>query len=255
MADEDSYRESGLEKYQILVTLDNRTSDICRSMDGKIFDVKDYNVSITAPPFHARCRSTTIPWFEDFLEDETRAMRDPITNKTERIPHMEYDDWYKIHVASNVTALLQEQMYKNKPQDKKMFENYKRILGKNSPQSFADFKDLKYNNDIEWEELKKQYKVEIEEKYLQDKLNAIDELTGEKYFIPKNTIFENMKTIYKGDEIRVVQNLVKSYGGEPEGWTKRVGKIESEKYIYHIFWYEYDGKQYEPKVKKKKEKI
>ena len=105
MADEDSYKETGVEKYQILATLDIRTSPICREMDSKIFDRKDYKVGITAPPFHVYCRTTTVPYFEDFLEDETRVMRNPITGKTEKIPYMNYDDWYKKFVKSNPEAL------------------------------------------------------------------------------------------------------------------------------------------------------
>lgn len=119
MADEASYKETGLEKYKVLATLDNRTSETCREMDGKVFHLKDYKIFVTAPPFHIRCRSTTVPEFDDFLQDETRAMRNPNTGKSERIPYMNYDDWYKKHVVSNPEALLKEQMYKNKLQDKK----------------------------------------------------------------------------------------------------------------------------------------
>nr|WP_293993873.1 minor capsid protein [uncultured Fusobacterium sp.] len=49
------YKDLGVEKYEILATLDSRTSNICQKMDGKIFDRKDYKVGITAPPFHCRC--------------------------------------------------------------------------------------------------------------------------------------------------------------------------------------------------------
>lgn len=51
-AQKDCLKELGVEKYEILATLDGQTSEICRDMDGKVFDMKDYKVGITAPPFH-----------------------------------------------------------------------------------------------------------------------------------------------------------------------------------------------------------
>lgn len=70
----DCFSDLDVEKYEIIATLDLRTSNICRELDGKIFDMKDYQVGITAPPFHCRCRTTTAPWFED--EEGYRAARD-----------------------------------------------------------------------------------------------------------------------------------------------------------------------------------
>lgn len=109
-ADRDSYIDTGLEKYELIVTLDTRTSEVCRTMSrvkgtGEngvpgVFYVKDYKVGITAPPFHPNCRSTTVPYFDDFLEDETRAMRNPITGKTEIVKKMNYDTWYKKYVRT-----------------------------------------------------------------------------------------------------------------------------------------------------------
>ncbi|MGI5949953.1 minor capsid protein [Peptoniphilus sp.] len=61
----DSYIKHRVKKYQVISTLDLITSDICRSMDGIGFDVKDYRVGVTANPFHLNCRSDTIPYFND----------------------------------------------------------------------------------------------------------------------------------------------------------------------------------------------
>lgn len=46
-----------VKRYQLIATLDNRTSEICRSMDGKIFKMSDYEPGVTAPPFHPNCRT------------------------------------------------------------------------------------------------------------------------------------------------------------------------------------------------------
>lgn len=57
----DSYKDTGIEKYQFLATLDSRTSQTCASLNGEIFEVKNITIGINYPPMHPRCRSTTIP--------------------------------------------------------------------------------------------------------------------------------------------------------------------------------------------------
>ena len=94
----EQYKELDLEQYQILATLDNRTSSTCRHLDGKIVDMKDYKVGITAPPFHCHCRTTTIPYIKGITDvDDTRASRDE-NGKTKYVPNMTYDDWYSTYV-------------------------------------------------------------------------------------------------------------------------------------------------------------
>ena len=99
-AQKDCLKELGVEKYEILATLDGQTSEICMDMDGKVFDMKDYKVGITAPPFHPNCRSTTVPYFDDeFTNDEERAARDG-DGKTYYVPaDMKYREWEKRFVV------------------------------------------------------------------------------------------------------------------------------------------------------------
>lgn len=61
-----AYKDTGIvEKYRYLATLDSRTSDICRELDGKVFEIKEAKVGVNLPPLHPYCRSTTIPHFDD----------------------------------------------------------------------------------------------------------------------------------------------------------------------------------------------
>lgn len=93
-----SYQDLGLEKYEVVATLDSRTSEICQEMDGKVFDLKDYEVGVTAPPYHVRCRSTTAPYFDD--DKGERAARNETTGKTEYAPaNMKYKDWKEKHIV------------------------------------------------------------------------------------------------------------------------------------------------------------
>ena len=68
-------------------------------MDLKVFDIKDFKIGITANPFHCHCRTTTSPYFEDFTEDEKRAMRNEENNSYEKVPaNMTYEEWKKKYV-------------------------------------------------------------------------------------------------------------------------------------------------------------
>lgn len=103
-AQKNCFKDLDVERYEILATLDSHTSDICQEMDGKVFEMKDYEVGTTAPPFHPNCRSTTIPYFDDeFTEGEERAARDEDTGKTYYVPaDMKYEEWKKEFVEEPV---------------------------------------------------------------------------------------------------------------------------------------------------------
>ncbi|EJA6559000.1 TPA: minor capsid protein [Clostridioides difficile] len=95
----DCFNDLDVEKYEIVATLDLKTSNICRELDGKVFDMKDYQVGVTAPPFHCRCRTTTAPWFED--EEGYRAAKGK-DGKTYYVPSsMKYNEWYEKYVKNN----------------------------------------------------------------------------------------------------------------------------------------------------------
>lgn len=107
-ARKDCLESLGVEKYEIVATLDSRTSDICRDMDGKIFDMKDYQVGVTTPPFHPRCRSCTCPYFDDeFTVGEERAARNEETGATYYVPaDMKYPEWKEIFVDNFIKNVI-----------------------------------------------------------------------------------------------------------------------------------------------------
>jgi SPP1 gp7 family putative phage head morphogenesis protein len=91
----DGYAASGVvDEYEILATLDLKTSDICRSMDGKVFKVSEREINVNAPPFHANCRTTTIPYFDDAVE-EKRIARDSHQKSYYVDGNMTYEQWLK----------------------------------------------------------------------------------------------------------------------------------------------------------------
>lgn len=89
----DCFNDLGVEKYEIVATLDNKTSDICQGLDGKVFEMKEFEPGTTAPPFHVNCRSTTAPYFDDEFSLGERAARGE-DGKTYYVPSdMTYKEW------------------------------------------------------------------------------------------------------------------------------------------------------------------
>lgn len=114
LGEKDSMTNLGVQQYEILATLDRRTSDICRHMDGKIFDMKDFKVGITAPPLHVWCRSCTIPHIGEKLLGSKRAARDGDDGKTYHVDgNMTYKDWKKVFVDKSISYKSWQDKQKN----------------------------------------------------------------------------------------------------------------------------------------------
>lgn len=94
VSQKDAFNDLDVEQFEIVATLDSHTSEICRGLDGHVFDMKDYEAGVTAPPFHPWCRTTTVPFFDDEFNIGERAARDEETGKTYYVPsNMTYPQW------------------------------------------------------------------------------------------------------------------------------------------------------------------
>lgn len=91
-----AFNELGVGHYEFVATLDSRTSEICREMDGKVFPLSEYEVGVNAPPLHPRCRSC-ISMVTDRRATE-RVARDLKTGKSIYIPNMTYKEWLEKYV-------------------------------------------------------------------------------------------------------------------------------------------------------------
>lgn len=105
MAELESYKEAGIDKYIFVATLDLRTSAVCREHDRKVYKVSEGVAGINLPPLHVHCRSTTRAYLgENTLKDIKRRARDPETGKTYLVPgDMSYNDWYDKYVLKKTT--------------------------------------------------------------------------------------------------------------------------------------------------------
>lgn len=96
-AQEQAFKNIDIEQYEIVATLDLKTSEICQEMDNKVFDMKDFEVGVTAPPFHCYCRTVIAPYFED--DESVRAARDENGEYVE-VPYMNYTEWKEKYIKN-----------------------------------------------------------------------------------------------------------------------------------------------------------
>lgn len=108
-AQKDCFNDLDVEEYEIVATLDSHTSDICRSLDGKVFKMSDYKPGVTAPPFHVYCRSTTAPHFKENFDAGERAARGA-DGKTYYVPDdVTYSEWKRAFVDGDKSGFAEVQ--------------------------------------------------------------------------------------------------------------------------------------------------
>lgn len=157
-----AYRENGTPDFEFLAVLDYKTSERCRSMDGRHFALNEGRIGVNMPPLHPFCRSTTVPYLPDaeFDGDDTRTARSG-SGETYKVPaDMNYRDWHKQHVENNPAELLAEQKYKGGTADSAQYSKYLNVLGKDAPKTFDEFQNIKYTGGDDWRELKADYRSE-----------------------------------------------------------------------------------------------
>ncbi len=208
----ESYEVNEVTKYRFLATLDLKTSKQCQSLDMKVFDLtKDqtfsvdyggkvgkvtYNekggvVGVNYPPMHPYCRSTTVPYVEDYTPS-SRTSRDPLTGKEKKVRgDMTYAEWYKEYVEDAPLGKWAEKHKDKLPSDMRQWERYKARLKGGVPDSFDKFIELKYGDDQEkWLKVQLDYRdtgqlEKFNEVLGNDSPKTLEKLQDIKYNNPK----------------------------------------------------------------------
>ena len=63
-------KKLGIKKYKFSAILDSRTSEICKSLHGRIYLISEAVVGLNFPPMHHYCRSVIVPITDDLLLGE-----------------------------------------------------------------------------------------------------------------------------------------------------------------------------------------
>lgn len=101
-----AYTDLNVERFEVVATLDMRTSEICQSLDGQVIEMKDYAPGITAPPFHVYCRSCTAPYFDDNIGKRIARNTD---GETYLVPsNLKYPDWFEAFVNGGSKSAFDE---------------------------------------------------------------------------------------------------------------------------------------------------
>ena len=94
-----------------------------------------------------------------------------------------------------------------------------------------------------------------EDSVLEKQLGFYDE-NNILQFIPENVIINNVHIIAGRETstiFRSAHKYAEKYGGNPKDWMKKVGKVESAKYIFDIHFVEHEEYgRYDYKLKGKK---
>lgn len=112
-----AYIDSGIGEYEYVATLDARTSDICRELDGKIFPIKEATPGINWPPLHPNCRSTTIPYFEDddigkVADDRIARAKDGKGKSVKLGQDVSFFEWVEEYGSPEFKERVKAQRYK-----------------------------------------------------------------------------------------------------------------------------------------------
>lgn len=93
----EGYQSAGIEMYEVLATLDTRTSDVCQQQDGKRYPISEMRVGANYPPFHPRCRTTTVPVIDDKV---TKRIARNAEGRNIHVPStMTYAQWKKEYAS------------------------------------------------------------------------------------------------------------------------------------------------------------
>ncbi len=153
------FSELDVDRYQIVAALDGKTCEICGSMDGKVFKMSEYEVGVTANPFHPNCRCCTAPYFDNWYGlDRKRVAVNPATGKEYKVPaDMTYQEWFDKYIKDDPKEILAIKKMRNKSADEKQFGDYKKLLGKDISGTLDSFQNMKYTDEERWRFAKLDY--------------------------------------------------------------------------------------------------
>lgn len=102
----DTYKRMGVQKLEFVATLDMKTSEICRAMDGTIIDIENAKIGLNVPPLHPYCRSVIAPVMDEEIDKggDKRIYRDVNTGKSVMGKNRNYIDYLKEELGDEKQA-------------------------------------------------------------------------------------------------------------------------------------------------------
>ena len=97
------YQRIGAKQLIFVATLDMKTSEICRAMDGQIIPIEEARIGLNVPPLHPYCRSVISPHYEG-NEPGDRVYRDVETGKTKKGRYRTYKEYLEEELGDKEQA-------------------------------------------------------------------------------------------------------------------------------------------------------
>lgn len=244
-ADQLAFEDAGIEKEMFIAVHDSKTSKICQQHDRSIVEISKAQVGVNIPPMHAHCRSHTIPYFDDINENMKKRQRNPITGRDEVVDVKEnYDQWLKRqqdeHGVDTVDTFMKKT--KNLSNDRKQYQRYMNVLGKeNMPTSLSKFQDMKYNDSEKFNDLKLHFKDNKLQKEITESYNlTLREGQQGKHILGHNNYLEGRSYI-SNTTIEKIQQCISAHAGKgiiqrtPNGEWKNKELIIDESMDGYVF--------------------
>ena len=217
------YQRIGAKQLIFVATLDMKTSEICRAMDGQIIPIEEARIGLNVPPLHPYCRSVISPHYEG-NEPGDRVYRDVETGKTKKGKYRTYKEYLEQELGDKEQA---EALASTRNDLQTLIMAVDNIS--NSSKYFNDgdnnnqYKDSIYK--IQESEYNNIYSVndKYTEEYMDEQFNKVKELvndeTNELVIRVKEAAMEN---ILKDGEFKNQYTTLTSGGVYNPDWRKVV---------------------------------
>lgn len=194
-----AYQDLGVEKIEILETLDSHTCEICQPLDGTVIPLAQYEPGVTVPPFHPNCRGTTCPHFADM--DGERAARNA-EGKVYYVPsNMTYTQWKKAFVdggsKDGLTVAITAEAYEKLRSDARKKKSELNATSRELSQVQTEKRLANMSGDTAKVDRLAEKETEIQEKIdvLQKELDSIFDSANIKTDTTKNLFLSNVDYI------------------------------------------------------------
>lgn len=98
----DELRELGVEAFQVDLPIDQRSCEICREMNGRVFPMSEFQIGLNAPPFHPNCENGgIIPCADEDFEEALREAHAADGKKADK--QITLEEWEKEFVKEGLT--------------------------------------------------------------------------------------------------------------------------------------------------------
>ena len=232
-ARQDCMKELDVEQFEVVETLDSHTCEFCGSMDSKHFPMSEFQIGVTAPPFHPNCRGCTCPYFGDEFDSVGERAARGEDGKTYYVPaDTTYEEWKKSFVDNEGDDGFEPIT----PENKEYIDKFESMVGRKPNADEMSYTDADFDAYF----LTGAFPEKVENKIIDFRKMSMDEL---KQYAANNiatqiTNFDGVKLEYAQQAVETIQEFERRMGGTIEGLKVEFGNVRENAFAH----YERDSK-------------